>query len=180
MSRPRELFLRSASRSRRIRRMRGSSSLTYRVCSAVAIFGGVLYVIDSLSDWEKLMGYSFTGRWSVLYGRTEWHGVGVLAGIVALALLATELFRAFSPTADRSVENSRNFWSTGLAVSLLVLTILVFESDTSYRYWPAWAGFAISAVLVAASLGRAAALSQRPAAAARPRPQLGLRRSSSL
>jgi len=107
------------------------------------------------------MAYTLAGRWYVAYGRTEWHGVGVLAGIVGVALLASETFRVFFPTSERRAEAARNLCELVLAISLVILTICAFESETTYRYWTAWAGLGVSTLLAATGLLRTAILSRR-------------------
>ena len=55
----------------------------------VVLGGTVLYLIMSFLDWQQVS----VGPLSV--GVTEWHGIGIVAGLLAMALLAWEAARLF-------------------------------------------------------------------------------------
>src|SRR6266536_1596546 len=62
----------------------------------VVLGGSLLYLIFSFLDWQQV---SFLGAHA---GISEWHGVGVIAGLLALALLLWEGTRLFGARLDRA------------------------------------------------------------------------------
>jgi hypothetical protein len=56
----------------------------------VVLGGGVLYLVFSFFDWQQVSAFGFTA------GRSEWNGIGVVAGLVAIALLLWEAARLFA------------------------------------------------------------------------------------
>ena len=95
----------------------------------------VLYVIFSFLDWQHA---SFSNA-----GINEWHGVGVIAALLAIALLVWEGARlagvrvALGPITPE-------LGSLGLALLLLLFTVITFLSHNEARHWPAWIGLLLS------------------------------------
>jgi hypothetical protein len=114
----------------------------------VILGGTVLYVIFSFFDWQQV---SFL---SVSAGITEWHGVGVIAALLAIALLAWEGARLagvrlqFGPITP-------GLGSLGLALLLLLFTVITFLTHNEARHWPAWVGLILSIAIAAAAFKRA-------------------------
>lgn len=114
----------------------------------VVLGGSLLYLVVSFFDWQQV---SFL---SVSAGINEWHGVGVIAGLLVVALLAWEGARlagvriAFGPITP-------GLGSIGLALLLLVFTVITFLSHNEARHWPAWVGLLLSIVITAAAFRRA-------------------------
>ncbi len=123
----------------------------------VVLAGSLLYVINSLLDWQQSTSYSFlgTGVRYATYARTEWHGVGVIAGVLGSALLLLEVARRTFRTFEVGQEALDNMLIALLAVGLAVTTVLAFLSQSLLRNWPAWVGLVLSIVLVTASVVRA-------------------------
>ena len=60
----------------------------------------VLFLIFSFFDWQQV---SFSSAFvSGAVGLNLWHGVGVIAGLLVIALLAWELVRLFEVNAPRA------------------------------------------------------------------------------
>jgi hypothetical protein len=112
--------------------------------------GGVLYLIFSFFDWQQV---SFG---PVTAGVTEWHGIGVLAGLLAIALLLWEGARLYQPNIQLGSFTAGHV-SVGLALALLVFTVITFLTHSTARHWPSWLGLLLSIVIAVAAFGRAKA-----------------------
>jgi hypothetical protein len=101
--------------------------------SQLVLLGSILYVIVSFLNWQSYHG---------LVTRTEWNGIGVVAGLFVLMLLAWELARGFDlKIAIGSI--SPALISVVLAEGLLVFTVIKFL-NIDYRAYGAWLGLLIS------------------------------------
>jgi hypothetical protein len=108
------------------------------------VLGGVaLYVIFSFFDWQSVFGYS----------DNEWHGLGVLAVLVAIVLLAWEISRFMNININLPLTPAQV--SAGLALLLLVLTVIIFLDWSQYRAFGEWAGLLLSLVIAGAAFVRA-------------------------
>ena len=102
----------------------------------LVLLGSILYVIVSFLNWQSVDTALGT------YTRTEWSGVGTVAGLIVLILLAWELARGFDlKIAIGSL--SPSLVSVVLAGALLVFTIIKFLS-IDFRAYGAWLGLLIS------------------------------------
>jgi hypothetical protein len=116
----------------------------------VLLGGSVLYLIFSFLDWQQV---SLLGAHA---GISEWHGVGVIAGLVAIALLLWEVGRlmgvrtAFGPITP-------GLGSIGLALLLLLFTVITFLTHNEFRHWPSWAGLIVSIGITVFAFRRARA-----------------------
>ena len=115
----------------------------------VVLGGTVLYVIMSFLDWQQVS----VGPLSV--GVTEWHGIGIVAGLLALALLAWEAARLFAIKIELPLAPGQI--SVGLALLLLLFTVITFLSHSAFRHWPEYLGLLLSIVVAAAAVRRARA-----------------------
>jgi hypothetical protein len=116
----------------------------------VVLGGGVLYLIFSFLDWQQVS----IGSASV--GLTEWNGIGVVAGLLVVALLVWEaaaLFQVKIPLGSLAP----GLVSVGLALLLLLFTVITFVSHNEARHWPSWLGLVLSIAIAAAALVRAKA-----------------------
>ena len=115
----------------------------------IVLVGGVVVLILSFLDWQQV---SIAGFGS--YGANEWHGIGVLAGLLIFALLGWEAARAFGvKLPDGPVSNG--LVSVGLALLLALFTVITFLTHSAYRNWPAWAGLIVVLIVAAAAVMRA-------------------------
>ena len=113
----------------------------------VVLGGTALYLIFSFFDWQQV---SYLG---ITAGRSEWSGVGVVAALIAIALLAWETYRVVAADVELgSVEPGQV--SAGLALALLVFTVITFVSHNEARHWPAWIGLLLSIVITVFALKR--------------------------
>ena len=112
----------------------------------VVLGGGVLYLIFSFFDWQQVS----------TVGLTEWNGVGVIAGLLVVALLAWEaaaLFQVKIPLGSIAP----GLVSLGLVLLLLLFTVITFLSHNEARHWPSWLGLVLSIAIAGAALARAKA-----------------------
>lgn len=115
-----------------------------------------LLVVDLFLAWQRA---SFTGPiGTITASRSGWHGIGVLVGICAIALIAWELARLL----DRapSLPLSADVISSGLAGLTALLAVIEFLTHDQARHWPAWLGLLLAVALVADALSDTAATSR--------------------
>jgi drug/metabolite transporter (DMT)-like permease len=108
----------------------------------------VLYVIVSFLDWQQVSLLGTT------LGQTEWHGIGVVAGLLGVALLAWEVARTRDARIDLG-SVAPGLVSVVLALALLVFTFITFVSHDVARHWPAWVGLLLSIAIAVAGVVRA-------------------------
>ena len=116
----------------------------------IVLAGCVLYVIVSFLDWQQV---SFL---NVHAGISEWHGVGVVAGLLALALLVWEAARLFGARTELGPVTP-GLGSVGLALLLLLFTVVTFLTHGTARHWPAWVGLLLAIAIAAFAVRRARA-----------------------
>lgn len=114
----------------------------------VVLGGGVLYLIFSFLDWQQVSGFGYT------VGLSEWHGIGVVAGLVVIALLLWEVARVFGIKMPLG-GLSEGIVSVGIALLLVLFTVITFATHGTARHWPAWIGLILSLLIGVAALGRA-------------------------
>jgi len=116
---------------------------------AQAVLGAtVLYVIFSFFDWQQAC---FS---SVCAGVSEWHGFGgTITALVALLLLAWEIVRLLNVKINLG-GISNGLISLGLALLLLLLTIITFLTHNEARHWPAYIGLILAIVIGVAAFMR--------------------------
>lgn len=110
--------------------------------------GSALYVILSFFNWQEVSIGGFSA------GVDEWHGVGVIAALLAIVLLLWELGRLFNIEVPIG-SLTPGLASVGVALLLLLFTVITFLSHSSYRAWPEWVGLVLSIVIGGAAVQRA-------------------------
>jgi hypothetical protein len=116
----------------------------------VLLAATALYVVFSFFDWQQVSAFGITA------GNTEWEGIGVIAALLAIALLAWEVVRVVQPELKLGTAES-GLVSISLASALLLFTVLTFLTHNEARHWPAWVGLALSIVIEVAAVMRARA-----------------------
>ena len=110
--------------------------------------GTVLYIIFSFFNWQQVCFGSVCG------GVSEWHGFGgTITALSALLLLAWEAVRLLNVKIDLPGV-SHGLVSLGLALLLLVLTIITFLTHNEARHWPAYIGLILAIVIAGAAFAR--------------------------
>lgn len=122
----------------------------------VVLGGGVLLLILSFLDWQQISLGSFGLSGGPTVGANEWHGIGILAGLLVIAMLAWEMLRLLA--VDVSVGTlSPGLVSVGLALLMALFTLIAFLNKSLFRHWPAWAALIVALVVAAAAVMRARA-----------------------
>ena len=119
----------------------------------VVLGGGVLLLILSFLDWQQA-SFSFANVGGTV-GLNEWHGIGVLAGLLVVAMLAWEVVRLLAVNVSLGAL-SPGLVSVGLALIMVLFTLIAFLNKGTARHWPAWV-----ALLVALLVGVAAVMRGR-------------------
>jgi hypothetical protein len=132
----------------------GARIMKVRAAGTFVLGTATLYLILTFFQWQHFRVHiAITVRW----GFSEWHGVGVIACSVVIALIVWEVARSFVPRLPWAASVSPAFVSLSLSVLLFLFTLLTFLSRGSGRQWPAWAGLALSIVIALAAIPRAKA-----------------------
>jgi len=105
----------------------------------VLLAAGLLLFIDLFLAWQQVCA-SFGGA-SVCGSRSGWHGIGVLVGLLTIALLVWEAIGAFNVDLGDALRNlPTNLISAALAAAVAVFVIIEFLTHNEARHWPAWLG----------------------------------------
>jgi hypothetical protein len=113
--------------------------------------GTIAFLIVSIFNWQEVEISGFTA-----VGVSMWHGVGVLAGLLALALLVWEGLRLVNIEVALPVGPAMT--SAFLAILLVFFTIVKFLVDGEFRTIWAWLGLALAvAITVGAVMNMQAA-----------------------
>lgn len=116
----------------------------------VVLGGGVLYLIVSFLDWQQVSAFGYT------YGLSLWHGIGIVAGLLVVALLLWEAGRVFEVKVQLGTL-SEGLVSVVLALLLALFTLIAFLDKGTARHWPAWIGLLLGLVIAVAAVARARA-----------------------
>lgn len=117
----------------------------------IVLGGTLLYIILSFFDWQS---YSFHGLGGGSIGENEWHGLGIINVLLAIALLAWEIGRAVDFKVGTG-QFSAGQISAALALLLLVFTVITFLDWSQIRAWPEYVGTILSIVIAGAAFVRA-------------------------
>ena len=120
----------------------------------IVLGGGVLLLVFSFFDWQQV-SFNVVGI-SGSAGVTEWHGIGVLAALLVIAMLVWEVARLLAVKIPLG-GFSEGLVSVALALLVAVFTVITFLTHDTARHWPAWIGLILAIVVAAAALVRARA-----------------------
>ena len=107
----------------------------------LVIAGTIAFLIVSIFNWQEV---EFEGIASA--GRSMWSGWGVLAGLIAIALLVWEAIRLANINVALPVTPAMT--SAALAILLLIFTVIKFLADNEFRTFWAWLGLALAIAIV--------------------------------
>ncbi len=104
----------------------------------------IAFLIVSFFNWQEV---EFEGIATA--GRSMWSGVGVIAGLLAIALIIWEAIHLSNMKIDLPLPKATV--GAVLAILLAIFTFIKFVSDNEYRTFWAWLGL-ILAIAIAAVL----------------------------
>ena len=125
------------------------------------LVAGILLLIDSFLDWQQISAGGISA------GASMWHGVGVVAGLLLIALLVWEVAQVSGVTRNLELPVSAALISVGLAVGTAAFTVVKFLVANEARHWPAWLGLSLA---VAVAVGGWLKYSEVPTTARTPAP----------
>jgi len=112
----------------------------------VLLAGGLLLFIDLFLHWQQACGPGVLSN--ICVSRTGWHGIGILVGLLTLAMIAWEAIGAFGVDLGDAVRNLPTaLISAGLAAAVTLFTIIEFLTHNEIRHWPAWIGLILAIVI---------------------------------
>jgi hypothetical protein len=112
----------------------------------VLLAAGLLLLIDSFLAWQQVS--AGVGNFKITASANMWHGIGVLAGLLVIALLVWEGLQVAGVTSRLELPVSAALISVGLAAATALFVIIKFLIANEARHWPAWIGL-ILAIAVA-------------------------------
>ena len=112
----------------------------------VLLVGGLLLFIDLFLDWQQKCVSTAIG--SICGSRTGWHGIGILVGLLTIALILWELIGALGVDLGDAVRNLPTaLISVALAAAVALFAIIEFITHNEIRHWPAWLGLILAIVI---------------------------------
>lgn len=107
----------------------------------VVLGSAIAFLIVSFFNWQEVD--------TVLgdYGVSMWHGVGYIAGLLAIALIVWQAVRLANINVEIGVTPS--MITTVLAILMFVFTLITFISHNEFRTIWSWIGLILSIVIVA-------------------------------
>jgi hypothetical protein len=109
----------------------------------LTLAGLVLYFVDSLLPWQQACVQ--VGDFSACGSLNVWHGIGVLAALLGVALLVWEAIPLFRERPALAGVHPR-FVSIVLAAALVVFTFVTTLTHDDFRTFWAWAGVILAVV----------------------------------
>jgi hypothetical protein len=131
----------------------------------VLLVGGLLLLIDSFLAWQQVS--AGVGDFKITASANMWHGIGVLAGLLVIALLIWEGLQVAGITNQLQLPVSNALISVGLAAATALFVIIKFLIANEARHWPAWIGLILAIVVAGGGwlrFGESAAAAPTPSA----------------
>lgn len=112
----------------------------------VVLGATIAFLIISFFNWQEIDLGPFGDA-----GVSMWHGVGWIAGLLAIAIIAWQAVRLANINFEVGVGPA--MVTAFLAILLLLFTVIKFFADSEFRTWAAWLGLILAiAVCVGAWL----------------------------
>jgi hypothetical protein len=133
----------------------------------VLLVGGLLLFIDLFLQWQQVCA-TITGFGRHCGGVSGWHGIGVLVGLLTIALLIWEAIGAFGIDLGDALRNvPTTLVSVALAAAVALFAIIEFLTHNEFRHWPAWVGLILAVVI---AIGGYLRFTESPATTSTPAP----------
>jgi hypothetical protein len=108
----------------------------------VVLGASIAFLIISFFNWQEVDLGAFGEA-----GISMWHGVGWIAGLLAIAIIAWQAIRLANMNFEIGVGPA--MVTAFLAVLLLLFTVIKFFADSEFRTWAAWFGLILALVICA-------------------------------
>lgn len=112
----------------------------------ILLAGGILLLIDSFFAWNKeCVG---AGGFEVCGEKGGWSGVGVIMGLLVIALIAWEVVLLLDVKLPE-LPLKAELISAAIAALVVLFAVIRFISEPSSlgRAWPAWAGLILAIII---------------------------------
>lgn len=104
---------------------------------------GILLFIDLFFAWQQVsVGVE---QFRVTASSSGWHGVGVVVGLLVIALILWEGLQLAN--VKLNVDLPIALISAALAAGIVVFTVIKFLADNEARHWPAWVGLILAVAI---------------------------------
>lgn len=127
--------------------------------SKVLLAGSVFFVVVSFLAWQKVCFADVCGS------ATAWHGVGIVAVLLAIAVLVLEMLRLLGVQLQLDPGVQARIVA-GLGIGVFGFTLIKIFVDNEFRAYGSWLGLVAAAIIAA---GAVMTLGEANAAAARGR-----------
>lgn len=107
----------------------------------VVLGAAIVFLIVSFFNWQEVELGAFGSA-----GVSMWHGMGWLAGLIAIVIVVWQAIRLANINVEVGVTPS--MVTAALSVLLVIFTVLKFLVDNEFRTFWAWLGLALSIVIV--------------------------------
>ena len=108
----------------------------------VVLGATIAFLVVSIFNWQEV---EFAGIAAA--GVSMWHGWGVLAGLIAIAIVVWEGLRLANMKVEIGLTPA--MVTTALSILLLIFTVLKFLVDNEFRTFWAWLGLIFAICIVA-------------------------------
>lgn len=122
-----------------------NSSLSSAALGARLLLGAsTLLVVDLFFSWQNACANA--GPFGKICGSLSgWHGIGILVGILAIALIVWEGVQLAGVAPKLGVAPA--LVSAGLAAATALFALIEFLSHSQARSWPAWIGLVLAVAI---------------------------------
>ncbi len=107
----------------------------------VVLGAAIAFLVVLFPHWQEV---DLAGITSV--GQSGWHGVGIICGLLAIAIVVWNGVRLANINLEVGVTPS--MVTAALSVLLVIFTVIKFLADNEYRTFWAWLGLALAIVIV--------------------------------
>jgi hypothetical protein len=113
--------------------------------SKLLLAAGLLLFIDLFLAWQKVcIDLGAIGAGERCGSQSGWHGVGVIVGLLTLALIVWEALQLLKMHEGWSLPITAALISVALSVGIVIFTVIKFLADNEARHWPAWIGLLLA------------------------------------
>jgi hypothetical protein len=112
----------------------------------VLLGAGLLLFIDLFLDWQQVC-VNLGPLGNQCGSRSGWHGIGVLVGLLVIALLVWEVVQVFNLLANVQLPVAASLISVVLAAAIVLFGVIEFFTHNEARHWPAWVGLILLVVI---------------------------------